>query len=306
VIYPLLLLLFQGRTALRGWHLLMAIVDGIFFAILIALVMTQAIPNGDPTWNWIWIPLGMFFGLLMTVAFGSVQSILVLLLVNNRLVQFAGGVVVDGVGDMLGSPRRTQAPEIEAPLTPGQRTASGCMGAVSLLGILCFGLMALCFGGDGMLQNDDRDLGRLPRGCPPSCARADFSGWALARTDRVRGADFDGANLESALLWSADLSKATFRQARMRRVKLTFATLVATDLTGADLRGAHLTGAKLQGARLRDANLEGALLQSADLSAAKLRNANLTGAIYNADTVWPLEFDPRAAGARMDGEEATH
>ena len=73
-------------------------------------------------------------------------------------------------------------------------------------------------------------------------------------------------------------------------------------LVGADLSHFDLSGADLTDADLSDADLSGAILWNADLSGADLTNANLVGAMlrlakYNANTKWPLGFDPEAAGA---------
>jgi len=38
-------------------------------------------------------------------------------------------------------------------------------------------------------------------------------------------------------------------------------------------------------------------LRGANLVDAELENADLVGATYNSKTVWPDNFDPRAAGA---------
>jgi uncharacterized protein YjbI with pentapeptide repeats len=223
-------------------------------------------------------------------------------------MRYLAAVLVDGVGDLLGRPPHAREANgaAELPLTPGQRTGAGCIAAMSFLGIFCFGLMALCFGGgEGVLSKDDKDIARLATataGCPPSCARGDFYGWSLARTEKLRGADFTGADLRASALWSANLTKSTFRGARMTGAKLMFAELRGADLTDADLRGAILTGAQLQKATLRNANLEDAQLQRADLSGADLKKAKLKGAIFDAATVWPANFNPRRAGAKMDGE----
>ena len=80
------------------------------------------------------------------------------------------------------------------------------------------------------------------------------------------------------------------------------AILVGADLSHFDLSGADLTDADLSGADLSGAILWNAGLNGADLSGADLTNANLVGAMlrltkYNANTKWPLGFDPEAAGA---------
>ena len=80
------------------------------------------------------------------------------------------------------------------------------------------------------------------------------------------------------------------------------AILVGADLSHFDLGGADLTDADLSDADLSGAILWNADLSGADLSGADLTNANLVGAMlrlakYNANTKWPLGFDPEAAGA---------
>jgi len=49
---------------------------------------------------------------------------------------------------------------------------------------------------------------------------------------------------------------------------------------------------------LRGANLSKAGLKGADLDGADLTGADLTGARYNDNTIWPIDFDPAAAGAK--------
>jgi uncharacterized protein YjbI with pentapeptide repeats len=48
---------------------------------------------------------------------------------------------------------------------------------------------------------------------------------------------------------------------------------------------------------LRQANLAGAQLAGCDLGEAELKGAILAGATYDAQTKWPVDFDPKAAGA---------
>ncbi len=60
-----------------------------------------------------------------------------------------------------------------------------------------------------------------------------------------------------------------------------------------------LEGADLSGVYLGQANLRHANLQSANLSDANLTGTNLLAAYYDADTKWPADFDPEAAGARL-------
>jgi len=48
---------------------------------------------------------------------------------------------------------------------------------------------------------------------------------------------------------------------------------------------------------LEDANLTGAILVNADLSDAELDAADFYKARYTVDTIWPDDFDPKAAWA---------
>lgn len=69
------------------------------------------------------------------------------------------------------------------------------------------------------------------------------------------------------------------------------------NLSGSDLYKAALVLTNLQGARLKNAYLREAYLFGANLSEADLTGADLNGAYYDNYTLWPMEFDPEAAGA---------
>ncbi|HNS41036.1 MAG TPA: pentapeptide repeat-containing protein, partial [Promineifilum sp.] len=60
----------------------------------------------------------------------------------------------------------------------------------------------------------------------------------------------------------------------------------------ADLAGADMRGANLRSTDMRESNLVGA-----DLSETTLQDTNLTGSRFDANTRWPVGFDPIAAGA---------
>ena len=77
----------------------------------------------------------------------------------------------------------------------------------------------------------------------------------------------------------------------------TGANLRRANLANADLRGANLRDASLVNANLGFANLADADLRGSDLTGADLRGTDLTGAKYNAETTWPEDCDPQAAGA---------
>ncbi len=74
------------------------------------------------------------------------------------------------------------------------------------------------------------------------------------------------------------------------------ASLVGEDLSDINLSGMDFSGADLRSANLQNANLSDADLSGADLSTADLTGADLLGAQYNTETIFPLGFDPVAAG----------
>ena len=120
----------------------------------------------------------------------------------------------------------------------------------------------------------------------------DLTGLGLFRAD-LHAVDFCGSdmteiNLSHADLRAADLTQATLTQAGFFRANLAGACLRHADLTFSDFFQANLAGADLTGAHLDHANLEG----------ANLDGVTLAGATYTDDTRWPLDFDPKATGAR--------
>lgn len=100
----------------------------------------------------------------------------------------------------------------------------------------------------------------------------------------LRGVDLSGANLTEANLTRAHLREASLEEAR----------LISANLTSAILREANLTGADLTSANLSRADLRGA-----DLTGAILESTNFNRARYNADTLWPEDFDVTATNAEL-------
>lgn len=110
---------------------------------------------------------------------------------------------------------------------------------------------------------------------------ASFACEYLFRSKGLKGATLIGATLRFAVLCYSDLRFTNLYQANMIYVNLEGADLRNASLFGANLRSAHLANAKLQGANINHANLDGACLR---------------GALYNKRTVFPVGFDPVAAG----------
>jgi uncharacterized protein YjbI with pentapeptide repeats len=165
-------------------------------------------------------------------------------------------------------------------------------------------------------------LARLP--LLPDVPRADLSNVHLVDTNlrmlnlsgfRLQGASLQQADLSWANLEGANLVRANLRDAHLKWTALQEAYLQVADLRGADLEGAHLEEAHLEEDNLRDAHLEsvhleradlrGADLRGADLQEAHLKGANLAGTYVNGQTVWPPNFDWRAAGVSMLSNEPT-
>lgn len=123
-----------------------------------------------------------------------------------------------------------------------------------------------------------------------------LEGASLRRTFLVAAhlaqAQLQDAHLEEARLLGANLSGANLSAAHLENAQMQWASLLTANLQGANLRGACLIGVELLSANLSRADLCDADLEYAHLSWARLR-----GAKYNAQTRWPSDFDPVAAGA---------
>jgi uncharacterized protein YjbI with pentapeptide repeats len=111
------------------------------------------------------------------------------------------------------------------------------------------------------------------------------------------------AHLEEAILLDAHLEKANLLDAHLEKAKLGDARLEKANLRGAHLEEAYLLDAHLEEASLGGAYLEGASLHGAHLEEASLAGAHLEGALADERTVWPEQFDWRAAGITVAGED---
>jgi uncharacterized protein YjbI with pentapeptide repeats len=116
-----------------------------------------------------------------------------------------------------------------------------------------------------------------------------------------------GADLTMAILRKSDFRRANlhdvnFTNAVMEKANFANATLINANLTGADLRDANFTEANLAGSNLTNPKLIGTNFQKADLeganlSKANIENANFEGVSYAENTIWPINFNPKKAGA---------
>jgi uncharacterized protein YjbI with pentapeptide repeats len=145
-------------------------------------------------------------------------------------------------------------------------------------------------------------LARLP--LLPDVPRADLSNVHLVGTN-LRMLNLSGFRLQGANLQQADLSWANLEGANLVRANLRDAHLKWTALEEAHLEEANLRDAHLESVHLERADLRGADLRGADLQEAHLKGANLAGTYVNGQTVWPPNFDWRAAGVSMLSNEPT-
>ncbi|WP_293093508.1 pentapeptide repeat-containing protein [Moorena sp. SIOASIH] len=140
--------------------------------------------------------------------------------------------------------------------------------------------------------------------------KANLQGANLQRTY------LDGVNLQEADLQGANLQEADLQEANLQEADLQGVNLQEANLKYANLRKANLEDANLQGVNLEGANLEGANLQSANLEGANLEKSNLKNVLYSdkttlaavctknnmsypCPTIFPKDFDPKAAGMKL-------
>jgi hypothetical protein len=109
-----------------------------------------------------------------------------------------------------------------------------------------------------------------------------------------------GEYLEGIDLSSASLAKSDFGFVDFTNANLSGANLEKTNFSGADLTGADLTLANLSKSDFTNVDLSGA-----DLSGANVFNTDFTGGYYDAITVFPVGFDPAAAGLTLTPEPRT-
>jgi hypothetical protein len=173
-----------------------------------------------------------------------------------------------------------------------------CLLAIlALLAAMLFAIMA----SHGILSFEkmDKDVSRLPKGCPKVCQDVTLDRFKLGGFN-FSGADLSRAKLREADLEGANLRNAILHDALMLGVDLRNADLSGADFTGADMREAILLNARLIRTRLRGVYLRKATLQDLDLSEADLAGADLRDAVYNKKTKWPPGFNVGSAGLRLD------
>jgi len=90
----------------------------------------------------------------------------------------------------------------------------------------------------------------------------------------------------------------SYKKINLSNINLKEAKLEETNLEGVILKNAIFEGANLREADFFECDLEGADFRSANLKGAYLEDANLSQAIYNIQTVFPEEFDPKKKGMK--------
>ena len=136
--------------------------------------------------------------------------------------------------------------------------------------------------------------------------RADFSGAKLTSSHFERSelyqASLQGADLSSATIRNSDMTKAVLNQADLTGINLFDVTLNSAKLIQANLSKATLTDATLTNANLTGANLTDTTIDRGDFRGAQLiditvnANTKLNGSIYDDNTQFPDNFDPKAYG----------
>lgn len=117
---------------------------------------------------------------------------------------------------------------------------------------------------------------------------------------RVPGAYWAGADLRGVDLFGATLDGASLRRANLRKTVLYDASLKGAKLLGADLTEADLRGANLCRADLRDQEAD----EKGPARKTRWTGAKFAGAIYDVDTGFPAELDPRSLGMIPAGAAA--
>ncbi len=134
----------------------------------------------------------------------------------------------------------------------------------------------------------------------------DFRGADLSHLDlsyeNLDGADLRYANLRYTILVGASLLGSDLLGSSLKWAQLDYADLRESRMRKADLRSASLIGSDLRFADLRRANLMAADLRAVDFRSADLRRVfwdgqtRFEGALFDADTLFPDEFEPFDAG----------
>lgn len=136
----------------------------------------------------------------------------------------------------------------------------------------------------------------------------------------LSGVDLSGADLSRAVLVDANLSGANLNRANLSKTNLSGADLREADLRGADLR--YTTFSQIDQRQVKGDNtsksdslwhriwkfikretaksdMSEVSQQIAALKALNTKPTIFRGARYNSQTLWPENFDPEQAGARL-------
>jgi uncharacterized protein YjbI with pentapeptide repeats len=130
-------------------------------------------------------------------------------------------------------------------------------------------------------------------------------------TEAKLSGDFERAVFNDAILPRAYMIHAFFKEAELEHAdfqaaEAEHAQLEDTHLAHANFEEAELSFANFTGADATEVNFTHAYLDNTVLAGAlNLNSACLRGATYNALTRWPQGFDPRRAGAVLEGSKST-
>lgn len=106
-------------------------------------------------------------------------------------------------------------------------------------------------------------------------------------------------DLSSVRMFNANFNGMDFFAAQLTRADIQGGSYVGASFAYATLDSAQISGADFSDASLESAYLRGAKLHGVNLSGANLKYAVFHDACFDLATVWPKEFDPLAAGAKL-------
>lgn len=151
---------------------------------------------------------------------------------------------------------------------------------------------------DGSLRGAEIGAGNLEGGDFTPISR---EGGELLKAS-LEGIDLGMANLQGAHLMDANLQGAFLAGANFEGAYLVGANLADTNLWEANFKDSFLMQINFEGSDLGGCNFEGADLSLSNLTGAFIGSSNLkdTGlqlTLYNNETTWPDNFDPKSTGA---------
>lgn len=114
----------------------------------------------------------------------------------------------------------------------------------------------------------------------------------------LKEANFQGVMAIEINLSEADLSNSVFCKSLVTKADFSDANMAACDFSECNAQETKFENANVEFANFGETDLRGA-----DFRVKEIRTANLKGAEYNADTLFPDDFDPEKAGMVFNGKK---